>query len=161
LRTINETAASIAGNEIGLALVTRYYPELAPAPPPPPQEEPAPSDEPAPEPVFSFNAEMRLTRMRVDELLAEGKVEEAEAYMEERRQFLWENGYHIRKLNQAYFAFYGAYADEPGGAAGEDPVGAAVRDLRLQSASLADFLNRISWMTSFDQLKRAVLENRR
>jgi len=76
--------------------------------------------------------------------------------MEARRVFFWENGYLIRKLNQAYFAFHGAYADQPGGAAGEDPVGAAVRALRSQSLSLADFLNRISWMSSFEQLKKAV-----
>jgi hypothetical protein len=76
--------------------------------------------------------------------------------MEQRRQLFWENGYGIRKLNQAYFAFHGAYADEPLSAAGEDPVGAAVRALRAQSPSLAHFLNRISWMTSFEQLKQAV-----
>jgi hypothetical protein len=62
----------------------------------------------------------------------------------------------LRKLNQAYFAFHGAYADAPGGAAGEDPVGPAVRTLREQSASLADFINRISWMTSFEQLQQAI-----
>jgi hypothetical protein len=78
--------------------------------------------------------------------------------MEARRELFWENGYRLRKLNQAYFAFYGAYADQPGGAAGEDPVGAAVRDLRAQSPSLAAFIKRIAWMTSFDQLQRAVHE---
>ena len=157
LRTINETAASIAGKEIGRALLERYYPELVPPPPPPP----APTDEqaPAPEaPSFDFRAQMHETRVTADELLAEGKIEEAEEYMEQRRQFLWENGYRIRKLNQAYFAFYGAYADLPGGAAGEDPVGAAVRELRAQSPSLAAFLKRISWMYSFEQLLGA-LEN--
>ena len=76
--------------------------------------------------------------------------------MEERRELFWENGYQIRKLNQAYFAFYGAYADEPGGAAGEDPVGAAVRQLRAQSLSLAHFIKRIAWMSSYEQLQRAV-----
>ena len=35
LRTINETTASIAGSEIGLALIRRYYPERVPPPPPP------------------------------------------------------------------------------------------------------------------------------
>jgi hypothetical protein len=99
---------------------------------------------------------MHTTRVKVDELLAEGKIEEAEAYMEQRRQLFWENGYNIRKLNQAYFAFHGAYADEPLGAAGEDPVGAAVRALRAQSPSLTQFLNKISLMTSFEQLKQAV-----
>ena len=154
LRTMNETAASIAGKEVGLALIARYYPERLPSPPPPspPAEQ---KDEPPPAPVFDFRAEMRTTRLRVDALLEEGKTEEAEAYMEERRVFFWENGYHLRKLNQAYFAFHGAYADEPGGAAGDDPVGAAVRALRASSPSLVDFLNRISWMTSFEQLRKA------
>jgi hypothetical protein len=70
--------------------------------------------------------------------------------------FLWEHGYHIRKLNQAYFAFYGAYADQPGGEAGQDPVGAAVRLLREKSTSLAGFINRMAWMWNFEQLKKAV-----
>jgi hypothetical protein len=155
LRTMNETTASIAGKEIGRALIERYYPELLPPPPPtaPPTESPS---KPAEPPAFNFNAEMHTTRLAVDALLADGKVDEAEAYMEQRRVFMWEHGYHIRKLNQAYFAFYGAYADQPGGAAGSDPVGAAVRALRLKSPSLAAFVNRISWMSTFQQLQEAV-----
>lgn len=152
LRTMNETAASIAGKEIGRAFIERYYPELLPEPEP---ESPPPSP-PGEEPEFDFRAEMRETRETVDQLLAQGRIEEAEGYMEERRIFFWENGYRIRKLNQAYFAFYGAYADQPGGAAGEDPVGAGVRALRAQSPSLANFLRRISWMTSFEELQEAL-----
>jgi hypothetical protein len=105
---------------------------------------------------FDFNHEMHTTRVNVDALLAAGKINEAESYMEQRRQLFVQNGYTIRKLNQAYFAFYGAYADVPGGAAGEDPVGPAVRALRAHSQSLADFVNRIAWMTSFDELKKTV-----
>ena len=89
-------------------------------------------------------------------MLAEGRLEQAEAYMESRRLIFLQKGYLIRKLNQAYFAFYGAYADVPGGAAGEDPVGPAVRALREQSGSLADFINTIGWMTSFEQLQKAI-----
>jgi len=155
LRTMNETTASIAGKELGNALVEDFFPELLP----PPQEiSPLPSASPPPNepPPFDFRAEMHTTRVAVDKLLVEGKIEEAESYMEKRRIFLWDNGYQIRKLNQAYFAFHGAYADVPGGAAGEDPVGAAVRTLRMQSPSLAAFLNRISWMWSFNQLEEAV-----
>ena len=62
----------------------------------------------------------------------------------------------MRKINQAYFAFHGAYADTPGGAAGEDPVGPAVRALREQSDSLADFIKTMAWMWSFDQLLETV-----
>ncbi len=155
LRTMNETVASIAGNELGRAVVQKYYPEYLPpeAPLPAPV---ADQNQPSSPPVFDFNAEMHLTRVNADKLLAEGKIDEAETYMELRRQFLWDHGYHIRKLNQAYFAFYGAYADEPGGAAGADPVGVAVRLLRDKSVSLSDFINRMAWMWSFEQLKKAV-----
>ena len=107
-------------------------------------------------PHFDFRAEMHQTRVTTDALLAQGKIDEAETYMESRRIVFVKQGYLIRKLNQAYFAFYGAYADTPGGAAGEDPVGPAVRALRAQSKSLADFVNTISWMTNFAQLQKAV-----
>jgi hypothetical protein len=99
---------------------------------------------------------MHETRINADALLAQGKIEEAEKYMEARRAVFIKNGYLLRKINQAYFAFYGAYAESPGGAAGQDPVGPAVRALRAQSVSLADFINTISWMTSFEQLQEAV-----
>ncbi|MFM8321090.1 MAG: hypothetical protein ACKOC5_09275 [Chloroflexota bacterium] len=154
LRIMNETTASIAGIEMGRLLIERYYPELLP-PKEPQQSSPAPR-EPQQPPEFSFNKEMHTTRVTVDALLAEGKIEEAEAYMEQRRQVFWEQGYQIRKLNQAYFAFHGAYADEPLSAAGEDPVGAAVRKLRAQSSSLQAFLQTIAWMDSFEQLQQAV-----
>jgi hypothetical protein len=159
LRTMNETTASIVGGEIGQLLIQRYYPELVAASSSPLQlasVKPvslSPEGEPPP---FDFRAEMHETRVTTDKLLEEGKIEEAEAYMEARREIFWQNGYAIRKLNQAYFAFYGAYADVPGGPAGEDPVGPAVRALREQSESLADFVKRISWMTSFEELQAAI-----
>ena len=148
-RTINETAASIVGKEIGRQVVARYYPELLP-----PESPPATSSEPQPaQPVaFDFRAEMHATRVRVDELLAQGKVREAEVYMEWRRRVFVEHGYAIRKLNQAYFAFYGAYADEPG-AAGEDPIGPAVRRLREQSPDLHTFVRRVSRVTTLAELQ--------
>jgi len=160
LRVINETTASIVGTEIGEALIERFYPEFVPPPPPEVSEsdQATETESPPDPPRFDFRAEMHETRLYADQLLAEGKIEEAEAYMESRRQIFVENGYRIRKLNQAYFAFHGAYADRPGGAAGasEDPVGSAVRKLRNQSPSLAVFLNRISWMWSYEQLQAAV-----
>jgi len=158
LRTMNETTASIAGTEIGKIVMQRYYPELL-------ADQPAaglhmashtPQGFSTSGQAFDYRAEMHTTRVRADELLAQGRITEAEAYMEQRRKFFWDNGYPIRKLNQAYFAFFGAYADTPGGAAGEDPVGPAVRALRSQSTSLKDFLERISQMTTFAELQKAV-----
>jgi hypothetical protein len=160
LRTMNETTANIVGDEIGLLVLQDNYPQFTASKPDlnlislNPHFLPLNRlDDPPP---FDFRAEMHETRVKADELLSQGKIEEAETYMEQRRQVFWDNGYLIRKLNQAYFAFHGAYADQPGGAAGEDPVGPAVRALREQSASLADFVNTISWMTSFDQLLEAI-----
>ncbi len=154
MRTINETTANLVGNEIGPALLKRFYPEYLPPPEPEPTATPTgPTPTPSGPPPFNFNQEMHTTRVNVDEMLKEGKIDQAEAYMEQRRQFFWNHGYLIRKLNQAYFAFNGAYADVPGGgAAGADPVGPAVVRLRDQSASLADFLHKISGVTSYDQL---------
>jgi hypothetical protein len=161
LRNINETTASLVGRELGLEVLKRFYPERVPAPPPPAENKPDTPAQPKPPPTFSYRGEMHETRVTVDRLLAEGRVKDAEDYMEERRQLFWAEGYQIRRLNQAYFAFYGAYNDvSPGGnstgQAGRDPVGPAVAALRQKSASLAAFLNRISWMTSFEQLQKAV-----
>jgi signal recognition particle subunit SEC65 len=150
LRTINETTASIAGKELGNYFLAKYYPHLLPEPPVT-QEDPPTISQSAP-PPFDFRAEMRLTRMRVDKLLLEGEIAEAEQYMENRRLYFLDNGYTLRRINQAYFAFYGAYADQPGGAAGDDPVGEAVRTLRNQKNTLAVFLKTIAWVDDYDQL---------
>ncbi|MBI5350554.1 MAG: hypothetical protein HZB77_14755 [Chloroflexi bacterium] len=164
LRTINETTATIFGQEIGQKVIARYYPERVPPPTPTPSPRPTRTPGPAPtraptptrDPnVFNFNLEMRETRVTVDQLLLEGKIEQAEAYMEERRQFFWTKGYQIRKLNQAYFAFHGSYNAGPG-AGGQDPVGPAVVEFRKRSPTLKSFLDSMSWMTSFEELQKAI-----
>jgi hypothetical protein len=94
---------------------------------------------------------MASTRVRVDRLLEQGQIEEAEAFMEAQRQLFVSHGYPIRKLNQAYFAFYGAYADTPG-ATGSDPIGPALLTLREQSDSLRAFMDAVAPITSLEQL---------
>ena len=104
---------------------------------------------------------MRETRMRADELLAADKIEEAEAYMEDRRSIFVKNGYGIRRLNQAYFAFHGAYNAEPGGSpeAGKDPIGPAVQALRQNSASLGDFVRKVAIVQTLDDVQRLAEPN--
>jgi hypothetical protein len=160
LRTMNETTADLVGTELGNDVIKRYYSGFgiarlqSPILMDLPGRLPDPHDEDRP--PFDFREEMHRTRVTVDLLLASGRIAEAEEYMERRRRQFVGNGFFIRRLNQAYFAFYGAYADVPGGPAGDDPVGPAVRALRARSASLADFVNQIAWMTSYRQLKLAV-----
>ncbi len=154
LRTMNETTASIAGGDISQIVLQHYYPELAPNNARQNLSGNLPGR--SAQSIFDFRVEMHATRVKVDEYLAEGKITQAETYLVQRRQVFWDNGYAIRKLNQAYFAFYGAYADVPGGAAGEDPVGPAVRALRARSRSLTTFLETIAQMSSFKQLQDAL-----
>lgn len=155
LRTMNETTATLLGRAIGRKVLQRYYPDLVPpepAPTPPAEQ----AGEPSAPPVFDFRVEMRKTRVEVDRLLAAGKVDEAESYMEARRQVFWDHGYHIRRLNQAYFAFHGSYAAEPGGAAGDDPVGEAVRELWERTGDPVAFLRQMARMTGTSDLAKAV-----
>jgi hypothetical protein len=105
---------------------------------------------------FDFRYEMYKTRLTVDRLLEEGEVAEAEAYMEERRQVFWNHGYRIRKLNQAYFAFHGSYAAQPGGAGGaeENRLGQNLRELKDTLPSFSDFMKKVAWMWRLDQFQR-------
>jgi hypothetical protein len=159
LRTMNETTAAIAGKELGEALIKQFYPELMPVDLVDAIDPNLENENTLLPPPFDFRAEMHFTRITVDKLLKEGKVLEAEQFMENQRNKFWDNGYLIRRLNQAYFAFHGAYADEPAGPAGKDIVGEAVRAYRSRSPSLAFFIKHISWMWTFDQLKNAVSDD--
>jgi hypothetical protein len=151
LTTMNETVASIVGGEIAEMVVARYYPESVP----PPLTSPKPPSEANVSTREDFNQAMRRIRLRVDELLAQGRVEEAEAYMETERQKLVEAGYNLRRLNQAYFAFHGSYATSP---ASVDPIGPWMRQLRAQNESLSAFLDQVAQMRSLDDLLRALDE---
>jgi hypothetical protein len=128
-RIVNETAAELAGNELGAGLTEQLGLPVVP-----------PSSAPNPRQV-EFNTLLRRTRLETDRLLGLGQVEEAERYMEARRQELNSRGFGIRRLNQAYFAFYGSYAEGP---AGSSPLAGRVRSLREASPSLGVFLQTIA-----------------
>jgi hypothetical protein len=154
-RTINETVASIVGEWAGQEIVLQFYqPLLASGKGLPSPLKPERRDEAAPPEVrFDFRAEMHRTRVNVDRLLAEGKVEEAEWYMEAQRRYFVAQGYRIRQLNQAYFAFHGSYAGAPGGAAGEDPIGPLVRRGWAVSSTPAEFLRTFTGITTLERLR--------
>ena len=72
--------------------------------------------------------------------------------MEARRLVFLQNGYGIRKLNQAYFAFYGAYAAVPG-ATGSDPTGPMLRDIQAHTASPRAFMEAVAPIATFADLE--------
>lgn len=149
-RIINETTASVFGQRLASLVLRRYYPELAPPPTLPHLAPPVPPDPNA----FNFGREMDTTRRRVDDFLAQGRVEEAEAYMEERRKFFYDNGYLIRKINQAFFAFYGGYQSGSGmaGTGGADPIGAAVQGIFEDSPSIQEAIIRLRGVVTREEL---------
>ncbi len=151
MRVINETVASLVDLEIGPQVMARYYAAPIETNTTVDANAPAAAIDPPLAP-FDFSDALAETRIEVDRLLADGQIEAAEAYMEERRQLFVSQGYAIRKLNQAYFAFYGGYAAEPGGAAGADPIGPMLRELRAASPSLRDFMRDVARVTSYEDL---------
>ena len=137
--TLNETAADLAGRELGdttfarmggdLSVSARRYLSGAER-----------------DPVFA--REMRETRLRVDELLGQGDVEDAEQYLKERWWRLVLGGYGLRKLNQAYFAFHGSYA---GGAASISPIGDQLKELRGLLPNVGTFVETVSGVSSYQE----------
>jgi len=140
---INETLVSMASKEIGAMVSEKYYPNY----------ENSAQQKQAAESEFDFNREMREIRRAVDIYLARGEITQAEEFMEQKRQYLASMGYQIRKLNQAYFAFHGTYADRP---TSVSPIGVELKKLREQSASLKDFLNTVAAMTSRQDLSDSI-----
>ena len=139
IATMNETVASMVSKEIGAMVYGKYYSHY----------EGDEKQSQGAESEFDFNREMREIRRTVDTYLVQGEIEQAEEFMEEKRQFLASRGYYIRKLNQAYFAFHGTYADGP---ASISPIGLELKQLRNQSTSLKNFLDTVAGMTSRQDL---------
>lgn len=134
---LNETAATIAGEELGDLLLEAITGD--------PVDSSASSGSSALNlsvgGEFDFRTEMQETRLQAEELLSQGKIEEAEAYMEARRRVFLDNGYLIRKINQAYFAFHGTYATT---GASTSPIGDQLRELRRYSDSVGAFVRTVA-----------------
>lgn len=186
-RTINETTASLMGEWGGQEVVRRFYVPILtvtkslPDPLASEEEEEEEEEEGLQLGIqlgtpssFYFHAEMHDTRATVDRLLEKGQIAAAEQYMESRRRVFSAHGYHLRRLNQAYFAFHGAYASRPLGPATDSSPddaaddssddssddtansvswGAAVRQLWSLSETPHDFVRRISRVTTLAELE--------
>lgn len=156
LRTLNETVATVSGEELAKLYFAKYgdvtQPQATPSPSPQATPSPEPTASPAPtQPAFDFTTAMRDLRRQVEALLAEGKVDDAETLMDEKRDEFAAKGYRIRKLNQAYFAFYGFYAT---GSGSIDPIGPKVQQLFADTASPGEFLRQARALTSQADLDR-------
>ena len=148
--TINETLADMFGRELG----ARVYSNLLGVP----FEEPERPVfvEPTEEKVvgFDFNSHLRETRLEVESLLSDGLVLEAENYMEKRKNEINSNGYNIRKINQAYFAFHGSYGSSPSSIS---PVANYLWDLREQTKTIGELVHIMEDISNYGEFEQVLL----
>ncbi|MBI5931956.1 MAG: hypothetical protein HY862_21790 [Chloroflexi bacterium] len=188
-RIINETTATVFGNAMALLVLDRFYhqevedgsiwvpdyPTLADFQPQTTDNSSTPEttephrDPDGPRPTTRGTI-INRTRITADYLLALGRVDAAEAYMESRRQWLG-----MRVLNQAWFAFNGGYQADPGQGGGVsltttvdvtdptypgDPIGPAIHEIAELAPNLADFLNIMRDVTTRRELIETLIEAR-
>ena len=179
---INETAANIFGREVGRKVLERYYPDFLPSAE---RSDMSIIVSAMRQPnSFNFAAAMHRTRTTVDEMLliidlthqkteawerrgntqqaeqleaaANRHIERLQDFMGLRQRLFVENGYGIRKLNLAYFAFYGGYqSGGVPGIAGNDPIGPAVEDIFAMSTDLQAFVRTLRTVTTREELLNA------
>jgi len=66
------------------------------------------------------------------------------------------HGYAMRKLNQAFFAFYGGYqAGSDASTGGTDPIGPAIARLRAKSPTIRAWIEQMRWITTRTDLLAA------
>lgn len=158
IRSMNETLADIFGREVGLRVYEEVTgePFVAPTRPETASKDVNGEPEAVPEPeAFSFNRFMGETREITDELLADGKIDEAESYMESRRVELLDHNYTIRKINQAYFAFHGTYAESP---SSTSPIARYMWDLREQVATVGEMVKLLRPVSTYEQFEQLLAE---
>ena len=152
LQTLNETVADLAGGDLAALVVQRNPLSLEVAAE---LELLLP-----PEPEIDVDGVLRQLRLDVQALFDGGRVEAAEALMEQRRQELnaalgGEQRVVYRRINQAFFASRSVYADNP---ASIDPLGLKLEELRERTGSVAAFLRAAARFTSGDDLDRLLQE---
>jgi hypothetical protein len=160
MRSVNETLSDLFGREIGQRVYAKItdQPYVAPVRPETASlnwnsgktlEEKENLNQ------FSFNQFMSETRDRTDNLLLDGLVEEAEAYMETRRIQLLGHGYSIRKINQAYFAFHGTYGESPSSAS---PIARYIWDLREQVDTVGELVKMLRGLKTYEQFEQLLVD---
>ena len=142
LRTLNETVADLAAAELAEVLLSQ-------------KEWSSDRTLADNKDYFDFFNDMRELRLEVELLLRENRINEAEQIMEEQRLLFADKGYHIRTLNQAYFAYYDAYANSP---ASINPIGGKVLSIREKVGSIGEFIRLTAEFSTIDDLDRALLE---
>jgi len=144
---LNETAANIAGDELGDIAFQSIGGMI---------QDPSKITQ-LKKDSSSFYETLKETRLQVNELLDQGKIEEAEQLMSNVTIELQNEGYQIRKINQAYFAFHGNYADSP---SSTNPIGDEMKEYRSYFETIGEFIKSISKVKSHNEFIQ-ILDSKR
>ena len=146
--TLNETAADIAGDEIGDLAFSNFGGDLS-----------DPGNKYLTNTDYQSQAAtiLKKTRQKVEILLNENKITEAEAHMKSQWWRLKLSGYNIRKINQAFFAFRGNYATS---SSSTSPIGDELKEYREFFPNPGTFIRSISKIKNYDQFKKELEEMR-
>ena len=147
MKTLNETVATLFGEEIALLAKSSIENDFDPL-----ENNKIPTHK-----KFNFNYEMKTTRIETESLLSKNQIAAAEEYMETRRKLFNQNGYNIRKLNQAWFAFHGTYGES---AASISPIGSQVRGLRNSYSSLEEFVDAVTEINNMKEFSELLHKSR-
>ena len=150
LRTMNETVADIAADEVAERVLERFGDPTVGA-----EDALVDSAGEARERRALRDETLRELHLAVDDLLARGRIAEAERLMEQTRDELAAAGIEIRRINQAYFAWFGTYAAR---ADAIHPLGEELRALRARVGSLALFLSEVREVASRRGLRELAAE---
>ena len=152
MTSLNETLANRFGQEVGRTVYNRLAGEdvnvLEPPYIPGRDSEEDDSDDNGAQAPFDPREFLHDTRHETERLLSQGKIEEAETYMEDRRQTMVENGHNIRKINQAYFAFHGTYADSPSSTSN---LANQIWQLRQQTPTIGTLVKQLQTISNYNQ----------
>ena len=150
LRTMNETVADIAGDEVAARVLERFGDPTVGS-----GDGAVDSADEARERRARRDETLRELHLAVDDLLARGRIAEAERLMEQARDDLAAGGIVIRRINQAYFAWFGTYAAR---ADSIHPLGEELRALRARIGSLSLFLSEVREVASRRELRELAAE---
>ncbi len=152
MTSLNETLANLFGKEVGRTVYNQLTGENVPtleAPYIPDHDK----DDDEEDEIFDPREFLHETRHEAEQLLSDGKIDEAETYMESRRQTLVENGHNIRKINQAYFAFHGTYADSP---SSTSPLARQIYQLRQQTTNAGQLVKTLQTISNYNDFQTLI-----
>ena len=106
---------------------------------------------------FNYQLFIKNLRLDVDELLKLGKINQAEKQMESARAELESKGFYVRKINQAWFAFNGTYADSP---ASSSNIDQEIESFIDSQESIGDSIKKLRKVKNFEEYKNLISQKK-